>query len=91
MYANAIPDCDLGNSKEMAPTEQSAWGQGADDARSRGARKKSKVLMGRSVCLQFMGDLLSSNDSDLMRSSRHSVDRERRGLRLFLDNARSHD
>jgi hypothetical protein len=27
MYANAIPDCDLGNSKEMAPTEQLAGGQ----------------------------------------------------------------
>jgi hypothetical protein len=26
MYANAIPDCDLGNSKEMAPTEQLVGG-----------------------------------------------------------------
>jgi hypothetical protein len=47
------------------------------------------VLMGRSVCLQFMGDLLPSNDSDLMWGSRHSSYRKPRGRRLFLDTARS--
>jgi hypothetical protein len=49
------------------------------------------VLMVRPVCLQFMGDLLSSNDSDLMRGSRHSIHREPWGRRLFLDTARSDD
>jgi len=38
-------------------------------------RKKSKVLMGRSVCLQFMNELLP-NDGDLMRRSWHSILRE---------------
>ena len=48
----------------MAPTEQLA--EAIRDVWSEhGARRKSKVLMGRSVCLQFMGDLLLSNDSDL--------------------------
>jgi hypothetical protein len=41
-----------------------------------------------SVCLQFMGDLLPSNDSDLMRGSWHSIHREAGGRRLFLDTAR---
>jgi hypothetical protein len=54
-----------------------------------GVRSKSKVLMVGPVCLQFMGDLLASNDSDLMRGSRHSIHRESRGRRLFLDAARS--
>jgi hypothetical protein len=53
--------------------------------------RKSKVLMGRSVCLQFMGDLLPPNDSDLMRGSRHAIYREPWGGRLFLDTARSDD
>jgi len=38
----------------------------------------SKVLMGRSVCLQFMDELLP-NDGDLMRRSWHSIPRELRG------------
>jgi hypothetical protein len=49
------------------------------------------VLMVRPVCPQFMGDLPPSNDSDLMRGSRHSIYREPRGRRLFLDTARSDD
>lgn len=49
------------------------------------------MLMVRSVCLQFMGDLLPSNDSDLMWGSRHSVHRDPCGRRLFLDTARSDD
>jgi hypothetical protein len=53
--------------------------------------RKSKVLMDRSVCLQFMGDLLPSNDSDLMRGSRHAIHREPWRRRLFLDAARSDD
>jgi hypothetical protein len=42
MYANAISDCDLGNSKEMAPTEQLAGGpsKARNDARSRAWRPK---------------------------------------------------
>jgi len=56
-----------------------------------GAPKKSKVLMGRPVCLHFMRDLLPSNDSDLMRGSRHSIHREPWGGKLFLDTARSDD
>ena len=53
-------------------------------------RKKSKVLMGRSVCLQFMNELLP-NDGDLMRRSWHSLLREVWGGWLLLDNARSDD
>ena len=53
-------------------------------------RKKSKVLMARSVCCQFMGELLPK-DGDLMRRSWHSIPRELRGRWLLLDTARSDD
>jgi hypothetical protein len=43
------------------------------------------------IYFQSMGELMPANDSDLMRRSRHSVERERRAWRLFLDRARSDD
>ena len=46
------------------------------------------VLSAECVCVQFISDLLLSsraNNSDLMRRSWHSIYRERRGKRLFLD------
>jgi hypothetical protein len=53
-------------------------------------RKKSKVLMARSFCFQFMGELLPK-DGDLMRRSWHSISRKFRSRWLFLDNARPDD
>lgn len=50
------------------------------------------VLMASGVCFQSMGDpLLDSNDSDLMRRSRHSITRKRRDGRQFLHPVRSDD
>ena len=48
------------------------------------------VLSAECVCVQFISDLLLSsraNNSDLIRRSWHSIYRERRGKRLFLDTA----
>jgi hypothetical protein len=53
--------------KEMAPTEQVAEAiRGTMRDPGMVPEGESKVLMVRSLCLQFMGDLLPSNDSDLM-------------------------
>jgi Domain of unknown function (DUF1993) len=60
------------------------------DSRMPKCRKKSKVLMGSSVCLQFMNELLP-NDGDLMRRSWHSIPREFWDRRLLLDTARAED
>ena len=90
---NAIPNSDWVTPKKWP--QPSCWLEAIQRRTMRGpehgARKKSKVLMGRSVCLQFMGDLLPSNDSDLMRGSRHSIHHEPRGRRVFLDTARFDD
>ena len=43
------------------------------------------------VRLQLVGDLLPSNDGELMGRSWHSIQRTRRGGRLLLDTARSND
>jgi hypothetical protein len=43
------------------------------------------------VRLQPVGDLLPSNDGELMGRSWHSIQRTRRGGRLLLDTARSND
>ena len=53
--------------------------------------KEIKSADGQVRLSSLMRDLLSSNDSDLMRGSRHSIHREPWDRRLFLDTARSDD
>jgi hypothetical protein len=55
-------------------------------------RKQDRVLTAIGwIYFQSMGELMPANDSDLMRRSWHSAERERRAWLLFLDRARSDD
>src|SRR6516225_5624231 len=54
----------------------------------------NRSLSSRCVFFHFIGHLLfvsRPNNRDLVRRSRHSIQRERRGKRLLLDIARSED
>lgn len=89
LSAEPAHSCTGGSTRHRSPKkEPAARGHAA------GRRKSSSQIdlaSIRCICFKFVGELMPSDDSDLMRRSRHSIERERRGLRFFLDYARSHD